>query len=87
MKKISSFLPKHVINKQDLLTHINAQLNHILEDKLKTKVTITSIKDNILIVFCEDSSVATLMRFEKHRYLKLLNQNSRIKILDMKICI
>ncbi|MBK46366.1 MAG: hypothetical protein CMD82_00600 [Gammaproteobacteria bacterium] len=87
MKKISSFLPKHVINKQDLLTHINTQLNHILEDKLKTKVTITSIKDNILIVFCEDSSVATLMRFEKHRYLKLLNQNSRIKILDMKICI
>ena len=87
MKKISSFLPTHVINKQDLLTHINTQLNHILEDKLKTKVTITSIKDNILIVFCEDSSVATLMRFEKHRYLKLLNQNSRIKILDMKICI
>ncbi len=87
MKKISSFLPKHVINKQDLLTHINTQLNHILEDKLKTKVTITSIKDNILIVFCEDSSVATLMRFEKHRYLKLLNQNSRIKIFDMKICI
>ncbi len=85
MKKISSYLPQHVINKRDLLSDMNAKLNNILVDELKKKVEIVSIKDNILIVNCENSSIATLMRFEKNRYLKKLNQSFHINLLDIKI--
>ena len=85
MKKISSYLPQHVINKRDLLSDMNAKLNNILVDELKKKVEIVSIKDNILTVNCENSSIATLMRFEKNRYLKKLNQSFHINLLDIKI--
>jgi len=48
-------------------------------------IDVSTVKDNILIISCKNSSIATLMRFEKQKYLNLLNNNKICKILDIKI--
>ena len=87
MKKISSFLPQHVVIKRDQIFAISQHLQEILPSKLKAKVTVLSLKDNILTIVCEDSSVATLMRFEKNKYITNLNKEFSYKIDDIKVTV
>ena len=85
MKKISSFIPVHVINKNDLIKEMSSYIYEVFPEDITSMIDVSTIKDNILIISCKNSSIATLMRFEKQKYLDLLDGNKVCKILDIKI--
>ena len=85
MKKISSFIPVHVINKNDLIKELNSYIYEVFPKDILDMIEVSTVKDNVLIISCKNSSIATLMRFEKQKYLNLLNNNKICKILDIKI--
>tara|TARA_B100001996_G_scaffold247316_1_gene191587 strand:- start:421 stop:690 length:270 start_codon:yes stop_codon:yes gene_type:complete len=85
MKKISSFIPVHVINKNDLIKELSSYIYEVFPQDILDKIDVSTVKDNVLIISCKNSSIATLMRFEKKKYLNLLNDNKICKILDIKI--
>jgi hypothetical protein len=87
MKKISSFIPQHVINKKELIKELNDFMSHMLPMEIISYVEIVNVKDNILIISCKNSSIATLMRFEKQKYIDMLSNNKIHKINDIKIAI
>ena len=87
MKKISSFIPVHVINKNDLIKGLTSYISNVFPEDVLDKIEVGSIKDNVLIISCKNSSVATLMRFEKQRFIDLLSDNSICKIEDIKVTI
>ena len=85
MKKISSFIPVHVINKNDLIKELSSYIYEVFPKDILDMIDVSTVKDNIWIISCKNSSIATLMRFEKQKYLNLLNNNKICKILDIKI--
>ena len=85
MKKISSFIPQHVINKKELIKELNDFIAHILPLEITNYIEIVNVKDNALIISCKNSSIATLMRFEKQKYINILSDNKIHKINDIKI--
>tara|TARA_A200000159_G_C7204071_1_gene289172 strand:- start:393 stop:662 length:270 start_codon:yes stop_codon:yes gene_type:complete len=85
MKKISSFIPVHVINKNDLIKELSSYIYEVFPKDILDMIDVSTVKDNILIITCKNSSIATLMRFEKQKYLNLLDNNKICKILDIKI--
>ena len=87
MKKISSFIPVHVINKNDLIKGLTSYISNVFPEDVLDNIEVGSIKDNVLIISCKNSSVATLMRFEKQRFIDLLSDNSICKIEDIKVTI
>jgi hypothetical protein len=87
MKKISSFIPVHVINKNDLIKGLTSYISNVFPEDVLDNIEVGSIKDNVLIISCKNSSVATLMRFEKQRFIDLLSDNSICKIDDIKVTI
>ena len=87
MKKISSFIPVHVINKNDLIKDLTSYIEDVFPKDVFDNIEVGSIKDNVLIISCKNSSVATLLRFEKQKFIDLLNNNNIYKINDIKITI
>jgi len=87
MKKISSFIPVHVINKNDLIKGLTSYISNVFPEDVLNNIEVGSIKDNVLIISCKNSSVATLMRFEKQKFIDLLSGNSICKIDDIKVTI
>ena len=85
MKKISSFIPVHVINKNDLIKELSSYIYEVFPKDILDMIDVSTVKDNVLIISCKNSSIATLMRFEKQKYLDLLIDNKICRILDIKI--
>ena len=85
MKKISSFIPVHVINKNSLIKDLTSYISDVFPEDVLNNIEIGSVKDNILIISCKNSSVATLMRFEKQKFIDLLRDNDICKIDDIKV--
>ena len=87
MKKISSFIPVHVINKNDLIKELTCYIFDVFPKSILDNIEVGSLKDNVLIISCKNSSIATLMRFEKQKYIDLLKDNTFCEINDIKVTI
>ena len=85
MKKISSFIPVHVINKNGLIKDLTSYISDVFPEDVLNNIEIGSVKDNVLIISCKNSSVATLMRFEKQKFIDLLSDNTIYKIDDIRV--
>ena len=87
MKRISSFIPVQVINKKALIKEFNCFIYDKFPTYMIGQIEAFSIKDNILMVGCKNSSLATILRFEKQLYLDILSKNKICEIKDLKISI
>ena len=85
MKKISSFIPVHVINKNGLIKDLTSYISDVFPEDVLNNIEVGSIKDSVLIISCKNSSVATLMRFEKQKFIDLLSDNNICKIDDIRV--
>ena len=85
MKKISSFIPVHVINKNALIKDLTSYISDVFPEDVLNNIEVGSVKDSVLIISCKNSSVATLMRFEKQKFIDLLRDNDICKIDDIKV--
>ena len=87
MKKISSFLPDNVLNKKLLINNLNQFISEIFPKDIINEFKIINAKDGLVIIGCKNSSLATTLKFEKNKYLKLLESNAFLEITDLKIII
>ena len=85
MKKISSFIPVHVINKNGLIKDLTSYISDVFPEDVLNNIEVGSVKDSMLIISCKNSSVATLMRFEKQKFIDLLKDNDICKIDDIRV--
>ena len=87
MKRISSFIPVHLINKNDLIKDLTCYIYDVFPKNVLDNIEVSSVKEDVLIIACKNSSIATLMRFEKQQYIDLLRDNSFCEINDIRVTI
>ena len=87
MKKIASFIPVHLINKNDLIKDLTCYIYDVFPKNVLDNIEVSSVKEDVLIIACKNSSIATLMRFEKQQYIDLLRDNSFCEINDIRVTI
>ena len=85
MKKISDFIPKKVIDKKENIDSLNLILNESIETNLQNKIRVINYSDTCITIECDDSSVASIMRFEKDKYLDIFNKNDLCNIRELKV--
>ena len=85
MKKISSFIPVHVINKTHLIKELSSYIYQVFPKEIVDMIEINTIKDNVVIISCKNSRIATKIRFEKQMYIDIIKDNPIYEIKDIRI--
>jgi len=85
MKKISDFIPKKVIDKKENIESLNIILNDSIETNLKNKIRVINYAETCITIECDDTSIASIMRFEKDKYLDIFNDNNLSNIKELKV--
>ena len=84
-KKISNFIPNKVIEKKDNIDRLDAVLNNILTESLRKNIKVINYSETTITIECENSSVASVMKFERDRYIDIFKNNGMENIQDLKI--
>ena len=85
MKKISDFIPKKVVDKKENIDSLNLILNDSIETNLQNKIRVINYNETCITIECDDSSIASIMRFEKDKYLNIFNENDLSNIKELKV--
>ena len=85
MKKISNFIPNKVIEKKDNIDRLDAVLNNILTESLRKNIKVINYSETTITIECENSSVASVMKFERDRYIDIFKNIGMENIQDLKI--
>ncbi|MEL0171978.1 MAG: DciA family protein, partial [Gammaproteobacteria bacterium] len=76
---------KKVIDKKENIDSLNLILNESIETNLQNKIRVINYSDTCITIECDDSSVASIMRFEKDKYLDIFNKNDLCNIRELKV--
>ena len=87
MKKIASFLPNNIVNKSLLIKNLNQFIIENFPKSIVDGMEVINVKDNVVIMGCKNSSLATILKFERNKYLEILKKNSFSRVTDLKIVI
>tara|TARA_B100000287_G_C20081919_1_gene562702 strand:+ start:197 stop:493 length:297 start_codon:yes stop_codon:yes gene_type:complete len=85
MKKISDFIPNKVIKKKENIDDLNEIIISSIEEDWKEKVTVINYSDNSVTIECEDSSIASIIKFEREKYLEVFKNYGMYNIQDLII--
>ena len=85
MKKISSFIPVHVINKTELIKELSWYISRVFTLYFIDMIDIITVIEYVLLIICKNCSISTKMRFEKQVYLDILKDNPVCVIEDITI--
>ncbi len=85
MKKISDFIPNKVIKKKENIDDLNQILKSSTEENWKEKVSVINYSDNSITIECENSSIASIIKFEREKYLEVFKNYGMYNIQDLKI--
>lgn len=85
MKKISDFIPDKVIKKKERIDMLNALLKNNLKHEVINKINVINFSESIITIECNDSSVASIVKFERERYLQIFKDFGMYNIQDLKV--
>ena len=85
MKKISDFIPNKVIKKKENIDDLNQILKSSTEENWREKVSVINYSDNSITIECENSSIASIIKFEREKYLEVFKNYGMYNIQDLKI--
>ena len=85
MKKISDFIPDKVIKKKERIDQLNTILNINLDSNVIGKINVINFSEFIVTVECDDSSVASIVKFEREKYLRIFKDFGLYNIQDLKV--
>tara|TARA_B100001741_G_C15992972_1_gene343055 strand:+ start:102 stop:368 length:267 start_codon:yes stop_codon:yes gene_type:complete len=85
MKKISDFIPNKVIKKKELINRLDMILNNSLDSSLKQQARVISFSDDCITIECDNSSVGSIIKFEKDKYISLFKDKEFYNIIDLKV--
>ena len=67
MKKISDYIPNKVLKKKEFIDQLDKILTQISDEKMKNKIHVINYTDSSVTIECDDSSVGSVVRFERER--------------------
>ena len=85
MKKISDFIPDKVIKKKEIIDTLNALLKSNLEHEVINKINVINFSESIITIECNDSSVASIVKFERAKYIQMFKDFGIYSIQDLNV--
>ena len=85
MKKISDFIPDKVIKKKERIDELNTVLEGNLENEVINKINVINFSETMITIECNDSSVASIVKFEREKYLQIFKDFGMYNIQDLNI--
>ena len=85
LNRINFPTPNKVIEKKDNIDRLDAVLNNILTESLRKNIKVINYSETTITIECENSSVASVMKFERDRYIDIFKNNGMENIQDLKI--
>ena len=85
MKKISDFIPDKVIKKKERIDTLNALFKSNIENEVINKINVINFSESIITIECNDSSVASIVKFEREKYLQIFKNFGMYSIQDLNV--
>ena len=85
MKKISDFIPNKVIKKKQYIDELDEILSTSVEDNMRELLHVINYSENSITIECANSSVASILKFEREKYLELFKNYGMYNVQELKI--
>ena len=85
MKKISDFIPNKMLKKREIIDELDGILVSVSDDHLKHKIRVINYSENSITIECDSSSVGSILKFEREKYLEIFKNHGLYNIQDLKI--
>ena len=85
MKKISNFIPNKILKKKEIIDELDQILVTVSDDNMKDKIHVINYTESSITVECESSSVGSIVKFEREKYLEIFKNYGLYNIQDLKI--
>ena len=72
------------MKEKDNINRLDAVLNNILTESLRKNIKVINYSETTVTIECENSSVASVMKFERDRYIDIFKNNGMENIQDLK---
>ena len=85
MKKISNFIPNKILKKKEIIDELDEILVKVADDNMKHKIHVINYTESSITVECDSSSVGSILKFEREKYLEIFKNYGLYNIQDLKI--
>ena len=85
MKKISNFIPNKILKKKEIIDELDEILVKSVDDQMKDKIHVINYTESTITVECDSSSVGSIVKFEREKYLEIFKNYGLYNIQDLKI--
>ena len=85
MKKISNFIPNKILKKKEIIDELDEILVKVADDNMKHKIHVINYTESSITVECDSSSVGSIVKFEREKYLEIFKNYGLYNIQDLKI--
>ena len=85
MKKISNFIPNKILKKKEIIDELDEILVKASDDHMKHKIHVINYTESSITVECDNSSVGSIVKFEREKYLEIFKNYGLYNIQDLKI--
>ena len=85
MKKISNFIPNKIIKKKEVIDELDKILTDVSDEYIKNKIHVINYTENSITIECDSSSVGSILRFERQKYLEIFKNYGLYNIEKLKI--
>ena len=85
MKKISDFIPNKILKKKEIIDELDRILVNLSDDNMKHKIHVINYSESTITIECESSSVGSILKFEREKYLEIFKNYGLYNIQDLKI--
>ena len=85
MKKISDFIPNKMLKKKEIIDELDEILVSVSDDHLKHKIHVINYSETSITIECDSSSVGSILKFEREKYLEIFKNYGIYNIQDLKI--
>ena len=85
MKKISNFIPNKILKKKEIIDELDEILVTVSDDNMKDKIHVINYTESSITIECDSSSVGSIIKFEREKYLEIFKNYGLYNIQDLKI--
>ena len=85
MKKISDFIPNKMLKKREIIDELDGILVKAVDDHMKNRIHIINFTESSITVECDSSSVGSIVKFEREKYLEIFKNYGLYNVQDLKI--
>ena len=85
MKKISDFIPNKILKKKEIIDELDGILVDVSDDNMKHKIRVINYSESSITIECDNSSVGSILKFEREKYLEIFKNYGLYNIQDLKI--